>query len=209
MKLSDSHLVMLSKATQRGDRCVDLPRGTTATTEKLVAKLAGSGLIEEIEASGNSPVWRTVEDQRYSLRITDKGMDSIGLATDASIESPKPKDAHGKVARNRKRASKAANPKARSRNSAGKAANRSKAVKIKKPVETSTAMRSGTKIAEIVRLLSRKHGASISEMMAATDWQSHSVRGALSGTIRKKLRHKITSEMHGETRRYHISGAKG
>jgi len=45
-------------------------------------------------------------------------------------------------------------------------------------------------------LLSRPDGASVEELQAATGWQTHSVRGFLSGTVKKKLgltvnRHRI------------------
>ncbi|MCB1460642.1 MAG: DUF3489 domain-containing protein [Nitratireductor sp.] len=39
----------------------------------------------------------------------------------------------------------------------------------------------------MISLLSRKNGAPIAEMMEATGWQAHSVRGFLSGTVRKKF----------------------
>ena len=42
-----------------------------------------------------------------------------------------------------------------------------------------------TKSETIQKLLTRKGGASISRLQAATDWQPHSVRAALSG-LRKK-----------------------
>ena len=44
-----------------------------------------------------------------------------------------------------------------------------------------------TKGGTVISLLSRKNGASIAEMMEATGWQAHSVRGFLSGTVRKKF----------------------
>lgn len=43
-----------------------------------------------------------------------------------------------------------------------------------------------TKTARILALLERTDGASLDELMAATGWQAHSVRGFLSGTVRKK-----------------------
>lgn len=54
--------------------------------------------------------------------------------------------------------------------------------------------RPGSKLAAVVDLLERDTGASIAEVMVATGWQSHTVRGALSGMITKKLGKKVTSE---------------
>jgi hypothetical protein len=50
------------------------------------------------------------------------------------------------------------------------------------------------KVGRLLELLRRPTGASIAEMMAATDWQAHSVRGALSGAIGKQLGVKVASE---------------
>ncbi|MCB1449149.1 MAG: DUF3489 domain-containing protein [Nitratireductor sp.] len=50
-----------------------------------------------------------------------------------------------------------------------------------------------TKGRKVISLLSRKNGASIAEMMEATGWQAHSVRGFLSGTIRKKFGDALVS----------------
>jgi hypothetical protein len=42
-------------------------------------------------------------------------------------------------------------------------------------------------------------------MMQATDWQQHSVRGFLAGTVKKKLGFSLTSlKPDGGVRRYHI-----
>lgn len=67
----------------------------------------------------------------------------------------------------------------------------------KKPPRTKTDL--------ILGMLGREDGASIDEMAAATGWQSHSVRGFLSGTVKKKLKVKIVGEkVKGESRRYHV-----
>ena len=50
-----------------------------------------------------------------------------------------------------------------------------------------------TKQERMLTLLSRPEGASIEEMMQATDWQQHSVRGFLAGTVKKKLGFSLTS----------------
>jgi hypothetical protein len=40
----------------------------------------------------------------------------------------------------------------------------------------------------MLNLLSRPEGARIEEMMQATEWQQHSVRGFLAGTVKKGAR---------------------
>src|SRR5207249_10055869 len=50
-----------------------------------------------------------------------------------------------------------------------------------------------TKRERMLTLLSQPAGASIAEMMQATNWQQHSVRGFLAGTVKKKLRFALTS----------------
>lgn len=54
-------------------------------------------------------------------------------------------------------------------------------------------------------LLGGRDGATLSELVAATDWQPHSVRGFLSGTVKKKLGHALlsTRDKNG-IRRYRI-----
>ena len=47
--------------------------------------------------------------------------------------------------------------------------------------------------------------AGIGEMMAATDWQAHSVRGAMSGSIKKKLGLTVTTEKQGDIRVWRIA----
>ena len=54
--------------------------------------------------------------------------------------------------------------------------------------------RAGTKQALLIDLLKRKTGATIADLVKATGWQPHSVRGAISGTLKKKLGLTVTSE---------------
>lgn len=56
------------------------------------------------------------------------------------------------------------------------------------------AIRPGTKLAEIVAAMKRPGGATIAEMMTSTGWQAHTVRGAIAGTLRKKLGLTVVSE---------------
>ena len=50
----------------------------------------------------------------------------------------------------------------------------------------------------VVRLLCSERGATIPDIMDATGWQAHSVRGFLSGTVRKKLALNLISEVTGD-----------
>lgn len=61
-----------------------------------------------------------------------------------------------------------------------------------------------TKLDQLFALLSRPEGASLDEMTAATGWQTHSVRGAMAGALRKRG-HDVTSEKSEGTRRYRVS----
>ncbi len=68
-----------------------------------------------------------------------------------------------------------------------------------------TDTRSGSKIAEVVRLLSRKNGATLVELTSATGWLPHTTRAALTG-LRKKG-HEIAKEKRGDVTCYRIAGA--
>lgn len=57
---------------------------------------------------------------------------------------------------------------------------------------------------QVISLLSRPSGAAIAEIIKATEWQAHSVRGFMAGALKKKG-HEVSSEMDSNgDRRYHI-----
>lgn len=66
--------------------------------------------------------------------------------------------------------------------------------------------RSGPKQAEIIDLLKRPEGATIEEMALAVGWQRHTVRGMISGTLKKKLGLSVLSEKTDRGRLYRIIG---
>ena len=65
--------------------------------------------------------------------------------------------------------------------------------------------REGTKQATLIAMLRAPDGATIEDIMAATGWQSHTVRGAMAGTLKKKLGLEVTSEkVEGRGRVYRL-----
>ena len=121
------------------------------------------------------------------LVITDTGLQAIGVAVDEQIS--KQSDPTKTKPRQRSR-------RAEPRPSGAKPNGRM----------SPAAVRPGTKQALLIDLLKRKKGATIDEAVEATGWQAHSVRGAISGTLKKKLGLAVTSEKPSDgPRRYRIA----
>lgn len=60
----------------------------------------------------------------------------------------------------------------------------------------------GGKLGAMAALLRQPDGATIEQLVQATGWQPHSVRGAMSGALKKKHGLTITSEKSGSSRVY-------
>ncbi len=70
------------------------------------------------------------------------------------------------------------------------------------------ATKNATKQQRVIDLLQQAEGATLKQLCEVTGWQEHSVRGFLSGTIKKRLRLKLSSDRSAnEERRYHIAAA--
>ncbi len=190
-KLTDTQLVILSAAAKRADGAALPPpkslkiQGGALTS--VLKSLLKKGLVAEQPATADAATWRETEDgRRVMLVITDAGLQAIGVAPDRGT---------GKQAPTAK-----AQPKKRRQRTARKAA------EPKPKAKTAAAVRPGTKQAILIDLLRRKEGATIAELVAATGWQPHSVRGAISGSLKKKLGLAVTSEkVESRGRVYRIS----
>lgn len=186
-KLSDSQLVILSQAARRADGAVlPAPRKLKVEPRPVLHRLLKAGLIAEAPATPETPVWREGRDgERLTLLLTDAGREAIGIETvpDAGRASPGRRKARGAA----KKASKGTN-----------------AASTETPPQAPRETKQGLLIA----LLSRPEGASIAEAAKAIGWQPHSVRGAISGSLKKKLGFAIVSEVEdGRGRVYRIAAA--
>ena len=84
-RLTDTQLIILSAASQRDDRGVELPANAKGEAAgRVVDKLIRAGLLEEVGASGSLPVWRRDDSGgAMALRITKTGLAAIDAADEA------------------------------------------------------------------------------------------------------------------------------
>ena len=77
--------------------------------------------------------------------------------------------------------------------------------KAAKAAKKESGPRKGSKTEKVLELLKRPNGVTLAELMKATSWQAHSVRGFLSGTVGKKMGLSLTSTKgEGEERTYSL-----
>jgi hypothetical protein len=76
------------------------------------------------------------------------------------------------------------------------------------PSSSKTTIRPDTKHARIIAMLRAPAGTTIAEIVTATDWQQHSVRGFLAGVVRKKLGLNLVSEQTDKGRVYRIKDGR-
>ena len=67
-----------------------------------------------------------------------------------------------------------------------------------------SATKTNSKAAAVIALLKRDGGTTLEEMMSATGWQKHSVRGFMAGTLKKRHGFEVTSEKSESGRVYQI-----
>lgn len=78
--------------------------------------------------------------------------------------------------------------------------------KSKTTPNTKNSRKTVSKQEKVIALLRRVKGASLAEIGRATDWQEHSIRGFLSGTLKKRLKLNVMSEKDTKgIRRYRIA----
>jgi Protein of unknown function (DUF3489) len=178
-KLTDTQLVILSTAGQRdGGSALPLPKSVKlqgSAVNHVLKSLLKKGLLGEQPAGPDGVAWRETKDgQRLMLIITDAGRQAIGAE-------------NGKTSGHRSAAVKRSRSKRPTRTTR-RAANPKPKHRTQRPDG-----RAATKQSVLIKLLSRRDGATIAEAVNATGWQAHSVRGAISGTLKRKLGLRVDS----------------
>ena len=192
MKLTDTQLIVLTKAAQRSTMlALPLPANLKGgAAHKVVKPLIEKGLLEEIDANvrAGDTVWReTGSGHGVTLAIIEAGLAAVGIGPESDKKS-KPA-ASQTPAKAPKAATGAKSPKP-----AKTAASAKKTARTAPAGTTAPTPREKTKQATMIAMLQRKNGATIAEIVAETGWQPHTVRGAFAGALKKKLGLNIVSE---------------
>jgi hypothetical protein len=171
---SDTQALILSRASCRqGNLALPLPEGLAGAAAKMVVgKMLARGWLEEVEANlrQGEPLWRETGDGHGTTLIaTAVGLKAIGIE-----------------------------PVVASAVTSARKATVDPVPMSDAPVDPTTPepdkIRAGTKQAHVIAMLRRPEGATIAEIVAATGWQAHTARGAISGAIKKRLGLPVTSE---------------
>ena len=196
LKLTDSQSVILSAASARtGGQILPLPKSLAAnkaSASRVLQGLLSRNLVAERTAKLGEEAWKEKDGERLTLEITSDGLAAIGVeAMPADRRESRPKSP--KAAKERKAPPTAVKVKGKS------AANKGDEPTAQGPKPTS-------KLGMVIAALRSRKGATIDDLIEATSWQAHSIRGAISGALKKKLGLKVeSSTVDGRGRVYRIS----
>jgi hypothetical protein len=174
-QLSDTQALILSAAAQRPEHiALPLPESLrSGAAAKVVGAMIAKGLLQEVDADSckGEPVWRETGDGHgVTLIATDAGLAAIGIESDDAHSAQMGADeAPRGVPATDTPCAPEATPKTRTR-------------------------REGTKQAKLIEMLRAPDGATVEEIASALEWQSHTVRGALAGALKKHLGLEVISE---------------
>jgi hypothetical protein len=184
---SETQTLILSRAATRpGNLALPLPEGLVGAAAKMVVgKMIARGWLEEVEANlrRGEQMWsETGDGHGTTLIATEAGLEAIGIEPVVASAVASASKATPKAART--------------------------------PDDTDTAkpvaIRADTKQAQIIAMLQRPEGATVAEMVEATGWLAHTVRGSISGALKKKLGLPITAEkVEGRGTVYFLNAGTG
>jgi Protein of unknown function (DUF3489) len=164
----------------------DAPRNPANKGEALRAigcSAEGFGLTtEDVLAAAPGLLDGRLSPADFRAELHDLGGAPV-LATDAPEGAPEAQDSGTAGQEPEASAEPAQEAKPARRGVKAKVAKPAKAAAAAKPTP-----RAGTKQAKLIELLQRPEGATVEQIAAATGWQHHTIRGAISGALKKKLK---------------------
>ena len=164
IKLTNTQVAILTSACQREDGLATRPTSLRpGAAAKVAAKLIELGLVREVRAKSDAPAWREDEHGRaYGLKILKAGRAAMP-ANASAASSLAQADAN------------ASTPQDDGSEANGSSADDAEQLAAAEPAKV------GSKRAVVIGLLQRGEGATIDDLIAATDWLPHTTRAALSG----------------------------
>ena len=173
------------------------------TSQKELTQLATAWPAERLVAIWNSlPGVEPMKTFKTAKAGASKIWESIQGLGKAAEPPAKPKA--NKKAKGSAKAAKAAPAKGKATKKATPAKSAPKAKKGAKK-EENAGPREGSKTAQVVAMLQRKNGATLSEIMEKMGWQKHTVRGFMAGAMKKAGYTVESFKPEGGERTYRIS----
>ena len=204
---SDNNITAFASA-EEASAATTTPFDSFASQKELAELIAGWP-AERLVALWNSlpgvePVKGFKSAKAAAKRIWAR-LESFGEAAKAAAEPLKPKAP--KKAKGRAQVAKGAPAKGKASKKTTPAKSAPKGKKAAK-AKDSAGPREGSKTAQVVAMLQRKNGATLSEIMAKMGWLKHTTRAMLSagGSLTKKHGLVVISEKVGDKRTYSIKG---
>jgi hypothetical protein len=185
--------IMTKQITERQRQLLERAAAEPITDAEAVDSSVSCALIQK-----NLVIWLLAEGEGSRLIVTQAGLAALAAA-DAKKTAKAAEDAGAST-------SCADQARADGQTEAGNSMNSAPAYADPSgpPAAVPAASLPKGKLGALVALLKRPEGADVEEMMAATGWQAHSVRGAMSGALKKKLGLSIESEKSAAGRVYRI-----
>jgi Protein of unknown function (DUF3489) len=160
------------------DRCL-APSATLkgGASQKVAAKLIAEGLVKEIKAKAEAPVWRRDHEtgHAYGLKLTAAGIKRTATDREQDVATKRPETS----------ALESLPARTSSSDAVAQASDIGKA-----------APREGSKLASVIAMLRRSEGATILALTEATGWLPHTTRAAITGV--RKRGYSVILERGGE-----------